>query len=99
VQYCPEPIYPSALAEYGFSGRVVLRFVVDTLGRPELQDLVVSQVSHEGFVEAARRAVAKCRYRPAERAGRPVRRVVTQGVSFRQGSEEDDDSLPLLPAR
>jgi TonB family protein len=84
VKYCPEPTYPSALAEYGFSGRVVLRFVVDTLGRPELKDLVVAEVSNEGFVESARRAVAKCRYRPAELSGRPVRQVVEQGVAFRQ---------------
>jgi hypothetical protein len=58
------PVYPSALAEYGFTGRVDFRFVVDTLGRPELQDMGVLEATNEGFVEPARRAFAKCRYRP-----------------------------------
>jgi TonB family protein len=91
VIYCPQPTYPRALADYGFEGRVVLRFVVDTTGAAELEDLVVREASHIGFVDAARRAVRKCRYQPAERAGLPVRFLVQQRVRFRQA---DPDSIP-----
>jgi TonB family protein len=77
------PSYPGALAAFGFSGHVTLRFVVDTLGFPEMEDLVVWEASNQGFVQAARRAVAKCRYIPAEQAGRPVRFLVQQRVVFR----------------
>lgn len=83
VIYCPEPRYPTALADYGFGGHVNLQFVIDTLGFAELQDLVVSEASNMGFVGGARRAIAKCRYRPAEKAGRPVRFLVQQRIVFR----------------
>lgn len=82
VRYCPDPVYPSALGQYGFGGRVVLQFVVDTMGLAEVGDLVVSGISHPGFVESARRWVGKCRYQPAEVAGRPVRFLVAQPVVF-----------------
>jgi TonB family protein len=82
VRYCPEPVYPTALAHYGFGGRVVLRFVVDTLGRAEVGDIVVSETSNPGFVESARRIVAKCRYEPAKLQGRPVRFLVVQPITF-----------------
>jgi TonB family protein len=82
VRYCPEPAYPTALGQYGFGGRVVLRFVVDTSGLAELDDIVVSETSNPGFVESARRTVAKCRYDPAMRDGRPVRFLVMQPIRF-----------------
>jgi TonB family protein len=71
-RYCPPAIYPTALYEHGLQGRVVFRFVVDTLGLVESEDMVVVEASNAGFIRAARRAVSKCRYRPAERLGRPV---------------------------
>jgi TonB family protein len=85
VRYCPEPVYPSALARYGFAGDVVLVFVVDTSGRAEINDLVVSEFSHPGFVQSARRIIAKCRFDPAVKSGRPVRYLVQQRIRFRQG--------------
>jgi outer membrane biosynthesis protein TonB len=88
VIYCPEPSYPTALADYGFGGHVNLQFVIDTLGFAELEDLVVSEASHIGFVGAARRAIAKCRYRPAQKAGRRVRFLVQQRVVFRVQNPE-----------
>jgi len=90
VIYCPEPSYPSALAAYGFGGYVNLRFVVDTVGWAELQDLVVSEASHIGFVEAARRAISKCRYAPAQKGGRPIRFLVQQRVVFHSEAEFSD---------
>lgn len=82
VIYCPEPRYPVALAAYGFSGEVILNFVVDTLGLAELKDLVVVEASNIGFVEASRRTIAKCRYGPATKSGRPVRFLVQQQINF-----------------
>ncbi len=82
VIYCPVPRSPTALAEYGVGGQVILRFVVDTMGLAELEDLVVVEASNSGFIEASRRAMAKCRYRPARKAGRPVRSVVQQRIHF-----------------
>ena len=82
---CPHPAYPAALAEYGYDGYVIARFVVDTLGLAELDDLVVSEASHPGFVEPVRRAISKCRYQPAWKAGRPVRLYVEQRGIYHLG--------------
>jgi hypothetical protein len=84
--YCPPAMYPTALWQYGFSGRVAFRFVVDTLGRPELQDMVVEEATHQGFVPAARRTIAKCRYDAVTAEGRRVRALVRQGINFRRDS-------------
>ena len=91
VLYCPTPRYPTELAGFGFAGQVSLEFVVDTLGLAEMDDLFVAEASHIGFVQPARRAIAKCRYRPAHKAGRPVRQVVQQRVVWHQ---QNPDSLP-----
>jgi TonB family protein len=88
VNFCPSPNYPSSLAAQGIGGTVSLRFVVDTLGIPEAEDVVVVEASHHEFIRSAERAVAKCRFRPAQRAGRPVRRVVQQRVVF-PGRDKD----------
>ena len=84
VRYCPEPVYPRALAQYGFSGHVVLVFVVGTSGRAEMDDLVISETAHEGFIGAARHTISKCRFDPAEKSGRPVRYLVEQRINFLQ---------------
>jgi TonB family protein len=89
ITYCPPPSYPIALAEYGFSGFVELQYVVDTRGRPEVEDMRVVEASNRGFVPSALRTVAKCRFTPAERAGRSVRQLVKQRVVFRQQSAPD----------
>jgi TonB family protein len=86
ITYCPAPKYPIALAEYGFAGFVQLQYVVDTLGRPEVGDMRVLEASNQGFVPSALRAVAKCRFIPAQKAGRPARQLVKQRVVFRQQS-------------
>jgi outer membrane biosynthesis protein TonB len=74
----------------GLEGRVAFRFVVDTFGRPELQDMVMVEASHQGFVPAARRTVSKCRFDPATHQGRRVRIVVQQGVVFRRDTSHTD---------
>lgn len=80
VLYCPNPRYPATLAFFG--GHVNMEFVVDTLGLAELEDLFIAEATHVGFIPSARRAIGKCRYRPAQKAGRPVRHLVQQRVVF-----------------
>ena len=82
VLYCPQPRYPSELAQFGYDGEVDLQFVVDTTGLAELDDLLVLRASHPGFVLPAQRAMAKCRYRPAQKAGQPVRFLVRQLIRY-----------------
>jgi Gram-negative bacterial TonB protein C-terminal len=88
--YCPPVAYPPELWQLGVPGKVVFRFVVDTFGRPELDDMLTVEASHHGFVPPARRAVSKCRFDPAMSAGRRVRVVVEQGVRFWPDSSKAD---------
>ncbi len=69
----PEPKYPVSLRAAGIEGRVVVQFVVDTLGRAELGDLSVVETPHALFVDAVRSALARYRFSVGEAAGRKVR--------------------------
>lgn len=64
------PIYPVALRRSNISGHAVLRFIVTADGRTA--DIVVEKTTHAEFGEAAAEAVAKWRYRPAIKDGKPV---------------------------
>lgn len=69
----PEPRYPASLRAAGIEGRVVVQFVVDTLGRAELGELQVVETPHPSFVDAVRSALARYRFTVGEAAGRKVR--------------------------
>ena len=67
-----EPRYPATLREAGVQGRVIVQFVVDTLGRAEVGDLQVIQSPHVLFTESVREALARYRFVPGEAGGRRV---------------------------
>lgn len=69
----PEPKYPASLRAAGIEGRVVVQFVVDTLGRAELADLQVVETPHALFADAVRAVLARYRFTVGEAAGRKVR--------------------------
>jgi protein TonB len=79
----PTPDYPAALRTAGIEGVVMVRMVVDTLGRVEEGTVVVVSSTHLGFEAAAIAAVIRARFIPARLAGRPVRQLVQQSVRFR----------------
>lgn len=80
---CQQPEYPARLRAARMEGRVVLQFVVDTLGRVEPTSIRAVQSTFSGFDESARRAISACRYRPARMNNQAVRVVVQAPVVFR----------------
>lgn len=80
--YQPSPRYPPTLREMGVSGRVVVRYVVDTLGLVEPDSWMVVRTDAEGFAAAAREAVLRSRFAPARIRGRAVRQLVEQPIAF-----------------
>lgn len=74
--------YPDALRDAGIGGRVVLRFVVDTLGRVEPATVETVSATDPRFGDAARRAIGGLRFRPAEAGGRHVRQLVELPFEF-----------------
>jgi protein TonB len=77
-----EPRYPTSLREAGIEGRVVVQFVVDTLGRAEVDELHVVESPHPQFVESVRAALARYRFTVGESAGRTVRTRVQMPFQF-----------------
>jgi TonB family protein len=76
------PRYPDLLRQSGSSGQVVVRFVVDTLGRAELGNLVVVETTHPLFASAVKSALLGYRFTPGEAAGRKVRTLVQLPFTF-----------------
>ena len=75
------PRYPFEAKQKGISGKVKLKFVVDSNGRAQEPQVVKSEP--EGvFDEAALEAVVKYKYKPAMKGGKPVDCIATQVISF-----------------
>jgi len=83
---CLAPTYPILMRDARIEGRVLLQFVVDTLGRIEPASVVAIQSTHSQFEAAARRALATCRYRPGRAGSRAVRVKVQMPFNFRLSS-------------
>jgi protein TonB len=74
------PAYPAAARQMRMAGTVQMRFTVGADGVPK----DIQTVSGNGLlVGAARDAIARWRYRPAQRGGVAVEEQVTVTVDFR----------------
>ncbi len=76
------PSFPAALRAAGVSGGVMMDFVVDTLGRIELESVRKVQSDHDLFTQSVRAVLAKLRFIPAEAHGRKVRQLVRLPFRF-----------------
>jgi TonB family protein len=65
--------YPTELRGQRIQGSVLLQCVIDTLGRVEPGSVKVVSYTHPGFIDAARRALARLTYRAGRVNGRRVR--------------------------
>jgi TonB family protein len=70
------PKYPKEMASYGFSGRVVIRGIVDTMGRVERGSIVVVSEPYSGLGFTTRQFVERAHFAPGRVCGRPVRVLV-----------------------
>jgi len=79
----PKPRYPPALQQAGIEGRVLVEFIIDTLGHVEPTSVRVVESSNMGFETAAGETLRRSVFRPARVQGRPVRQRAIQAVAFR----------------
>ncbi|MCX5767352.1 MAG: energy transducer TonB [Gemmatimonadetes bacterium] len=77
-----QPRYPDILKSAGVEGEVLAQFVVDTLGRAEVNTYKVLKTSHELFASAVRNALPNMKFLPAEVGGRKVKQLVQQPFVF-----------------
>jgi TonB family protein len=79
----PPPSYPPDLRDARVEGTVVVRLVVDTLGRAEPETLRALRSDHPGLIAPAMRSLRLARFRPARMSGRAVPVLVEVPVQFR----------------
>jgi len=78
----PQPLYPEQLLVTGVPGQVLAEFVVDTLGRVELDTFGVISSTNPKFTQAVQRALPDWAYAPAVLNGKRVRQLVQQPFHF-----------------
>ena len=66
----------------GVPGRVMLTFIVDTLGRAEPPSVKVVSSTNKVFEEPAKDVILKANFKPGRNGGRTVRVLVQQPVVF-----------------
>jgi protein TonB len=76
------PRYPEALRRAGIDGTVVVKFVVDTLGRVDPASIEVLNSSHDLFTAAVRETLARLRFNPARTGDRKVRAAAIMPFQF-----------------
>lgn len=74
--------YPDVLRAAGISGRVTVKFVIDTTGHPDANSIQIVSTPHPGFSNAAKELVAKSVFRPGKVHGQAVAVLVQQNINF-----------------
>ena len=78
-----KPRYPEPLRQAGIDGRVLVRFVVDTLGRIDPTSVQVLSSTHDQFTRAVRKALSGFRFRPAESNGKRIPALAEMPFEFK----------------
>ncbi|HEY6673899.1 MAG TPA: energy transducer TonB [Rubrobacteraceae bacterium] len=77
------PVYPPELSAQGKEGKVDATYVVDTTGRVDTTTFQVLQSDDLLFTKSVRTSLVEALFRPAKRAGQPVRQLVQQRFNFK----------------
>ena len=77
-----QPVFPTSLRERGINGRVSAQFVIDTLGRAEMNGLRIVEATDPLFAQAVRSVLPRYRFSPGEVGGQKVRTLVQLPFDF-----------------
>ncbi|HWX54961.1 MAG TPA: energy transducer TonB [Verrucomicrobiae bacterium] len=80
ILYKPRPVYTDEARKLHVEGEVLMEVTFSAAG--SLQDMRVVRGLGHGLDEAARRAAAQIKFRPAKRAGQPVDSVAVVHIVF-----------------
>jgi protein TonB len=76
------PVYPDLLRMAHVEGDVLVQFVVDEAGAPQMSTFKVLRSADAAFSESVRRAVSTSSFYPAEIKGKRVKQLVQQPFKF-----------------
>ncbi|MBW8769551.1 MAG: energy transducer TonB [Gemmatimonadetes bacterium] len=82
VLHSENPHFPEALRARGQGGRIVVQFVVDTLGRAEMSEFKVVDATDAQLADPVRAVLPRFRFTPGEAGGRKVRTMVALPFDF-----------------
>lgn len=91
------PVYPPALQKLGVEGSVMVRYVVDSLGRADLSTLQIIRSSRIEFAIAVREALPNMRFTPARMGAKAVPQLVEQPFNFR--IQKTDTAVSTEPVK
>ena len=78
----PPPRYPDALRRASIQGEVLVQFIVDTTGKPEMNTFKVLRSTHVEFLMAVRNVLPGYEFEPAMILNRKVPQVVQMPFHF-----------------
>jgi TonB family protein len=81
----PTPLYPDRLRNARIEGHVLVQFVVDDHGRPDMTTFKVLKSSDNELTESVKHAVSGMSFFPAESAGQKVKQLVQLPFTFTPG--------------
>ncbi|HEX6749317.1 MAG TPA: TonB family protein [Longimicrobium sp.] len=76
-------VYPPLLRDAGVTGTTVVTLIIDRQGNVEPGSINIQNSTHPGFEDAARRAVEKFRFAPAQLNGRSVSVIIALPIEWR----------------
>jgi len=77
-----KPRYPDVLRQSNVDGRVLVQFVVDTLGRIDMGSVRVLNSTHDLFTQSVRNALPSFRFKPAEVGGKRTSALAEMPFEF-----------------
>jgi TonB family protein len=84
----PEPAYPVFLRKNNVEGEVVVQFVVDESGKPDMSTFEVVRTPHDAMTASVRKVIEQARFEPARTGGtnpKPRTEVVRSSFLFKAG--------------
>lgn len=78
----PQPVYPPLLQQAGIEGTVIVRAIIDTMGRVEPNSLKIMRTANPGFNQSAKQTVLKSLFRPARVYGKAVRVLIELPITY-----------------
>ena len=86
----PDPVYPVFLRKNNVEGEVVVQFVVDETGKPDMSTLEVVRSPHDAMTASVRKVIEQIRFEPARTGGtnpKPRTEVVRSSFLFKAGGK------------
>ena len=76
------PRYPDELREAKIEGEVLVQFVLDTLGHPDMDTFKVLRSTHDLFTNTVKSSLPNMLFYPAEVGGRKVKQLIQMPFNF-----------------